>query len=200
MPLTHEEKLARRREAYKTNGVKAYNQKWKDEHREHVREKERGYAVKARAENPQKFRDATKRYAEKNPEVVKERVKDWVSRNPKYHSNYTHQRILKNYIGFLLYNCKRRAAKLGVPFDLVREDIMIPEVCPVLGIPIEMAIGRGTWSHNSPSVDRVIPELGYIKRNIRIISARANNLKNDGTPDELEKVAAYARREYERVK
>ena len=60
----------------------------------------------------------------------------------------------------------------------------IPEKCPVLGIPLGGVTSRG-GSDNSPSVDRIIPENGYIRGNVRIISKRANVLKNNGTLDEL---------------
>ena len=63
-------------------------------------------------------------------------------------------------------------------------------MCPVLGIPL--VIGEGACSDNSPSIDRIIPELGYVKGNIKVISRRANRIKNDATPDELFKVWQYA--------
>ena len=35
-----------------------------------------------------------------------------------------------------------------------------------------------------PSVGRVIPSLGYVKHNVRIISAIVNRIKADSTPQE----------------
>ena len=56
----------------------------------------------------------------------------------------------------------------------------IPDVCPVLGIPLDQdPKGKGERSDNSPSLDKFIPSLGYVKGNIHIISWRANHLKND---------------------
>lgn len=180
--------------------VNKVNQAWKDANRDLVRERERVYAAKTREENPDKQREASKRYREAHPDKVKANYQDWLDRNPNYHSNHTHNRIMSNYKSFMLYNCKRRAEKAGVAFNIDEFDLVIPEVCPVLDIPIIIGErGRGTFSPNSPSVDRIVPALGYIKGNILIISARANNLKNNGTPEELEKVAAYARRETDRV-
>ena len=36
----------------------------------------------------------------------------------------------------ILYGAKIRARKYNLPFDLSLEDIVIPDVCPVLGISI----------------------------------------------------------------
>ena len=86
---------------------------------------------------------------------------------------------------------KARAAKAGVPFNLTPEDITIPSVCPVLGIPI--IVGADKASDNSPSLDRVVPRFGYVAGNALVISNRANRIKNDATPTELEQVAAFFR-------
>ena len=45
---------------------------------------------------------------------------------------------------------KERAMKEGLPFDIDLEDIVIPEVCPVLGIPIDVALGRGRRKPTAP--------------------------------------------------
>jgi len=53
----------------------------------------------------------------------------------------------------------------------------------------------GPRAHNNPSVDRRIPALGYIEKNVRVISDRANRLKWDVTdPDELQKIVDDLRR------
>ena len=62
--------------------------------------------------------------------------------------------------------------------------IVIPTTCPALGI--ELAFGGGVAERaNSPSIDRLVPELGYVPHNITIISHRANLLKNNGTLEEI---------------
>lgn len=83
---------------------------------------------------------------------------------------------------------KSRAAREGVPFGLTIDDMIIPDVCPVLGIPILLDPNH---RDNYPSVDRIIPVLGYVPGNIVIVSYRANRIKNDATIDELTKVASF---------
>jgi hypothetical protein len=63
---------------------------------------------------------------------------------------------------------------------------VIPGVCPILGIPIVID-GKGQRD-DCPSADRRIPELGYVKGNVRIVSMKANRIKNNATLEELEKI------------
>ena len=79
----------------------------------------------------------------------------------------------------MLYSASRRAKKYGVPFALTRGDIIIPKVCPVLGI--ELVRGRKGSQDASPTLDRVIPALGYVKGNIAVISSLANRIKTNAT-------------------
>lgn len=83
---------------------------------------------------------------------------------------------------------KRRAKKKEVRFNIGVEDIPdIPDFCPVLNIPIKANDAAGPLD-SSPSIDRIIPELGYVKGNIRVVSNRANRLKADATLEEMELV------------
>ena len=84
----------------------------------------------------------------------------------------------------MLARAKSRAKQNNIPFNLTLGDITIPDTCPLLGIKIESTSDRN--SPNNPSLDKIIPEKGYIKGNIWIISNRANTLKNDATIQELE--------------
>lgn len=87
----------------------------------------------------------------------------------------------------LWYRAKRRAVERGNEFSIEMEDIVIPEKCPVFGVPFE---------ENTPyaaSLDRIDSSKGYIKGNIQVLSARANTLKNDATLEELECLVAFLR-------
>lgn len=84
---------------------------------------------------------------------------------------------------------KYRAKRGNYPFDITKEDIEVPESCPVLGIPLFVTDGK--FSENSPTIDKIIPSLGYVKGNVEVISHRANQLKQDGTIEELELILKY---------
>jgi hypothetical protein len=84
----------------------------------------------------------------------------------------------------MVTHAKKRAIAKGVPFDILYTDIVIPSLCPLLNIPL--CVSHKKHSSNSPSLDRIIPELGYVKSNILIISHRANTAKQDLSINELE--------------
>lgn len=88
-------------------------------------------------------------------------------------------------------NCRTRARTLGIPFEIKREDIVIPETCPILGMRI--IPGYETSRDCSPSVDRIEPNKGYTKDNIQVISYLANRMKNNGTLEQLVMLGEWAK-------
>ncbi len=87
----------------------------------------------------------------------------------------------------LLGWAKQRAIRKGLPFNLTLSDIIIPSRCPALGIKLI----PGSNSNSSPTLDRIIPDLGYTKGNVVVISALANAIKSSGTPREILMVAMF---------
>ncbi len=79
---------------------------------------------------------------------------------------------------------KERALKDGIPFDIELSDVIIPTHCPYLGIELTQTLGKGFLDSNS-SIDKIIPELGYIKGNVQVISRLANQMKNSATKEQL---------------
>lgn len=86
----------------------------------------------------------------------------------------------------MLSGVKSTALMKHLAFDLTIDDINIPELCPVLGLPMD----RRDRDH-TPSVDRRDNSKGYVKGNIRIISNRANRLKGEASIDEVRAILAY---------
>ncbi len=84
----------------------------------------------------------------------------------------------------LLSKTKERALQDGIEFNLELEDIIIPTHCPYLGIELTHHLGKGYLDSNS-SIDKINPELGYVKGNVQIISRLANQMKNSANKEQL---------------
>lgn len=95
----------------------------------------------------------------------------------------------KNYIQVALRRARNGAKLKNLEFNLTEDDIIVPETCPVLGIPL-IANG-GLNAYTNPSLDRIDNSLGYIKGNVIVISDRANRLKKDATIEELMKLSEF---------
>lgn len=119
-----------------------------------------------------------KKYYDKNKEKICEQSRK------DYHSTG------KRYVYMLLKRASKRAQEKNIPFDITADDIRIPEFCPILGIKLIIGETRGPDDF-SPSLDRIIPENGYIKGNIEIISMRANRMKTNSTIKDVENLLKY---------
>jgi hypothetical protein len=89
----------------------------------------------------------------------------------------------------LWWNARNRAKAQGIEFTLSLEDVVVPELCPVLGIPL--VIATGCAKDGSPSLDRIDPARGYVQGNVKVISHKANTIKSNATADEIRAVLAY---------
>lgn len=92
---------------------------------------------------------------------------------------------------------KLRARRKGLDFTLNLEDLVVADRCLAFGKPMQHA--EGGPKDDSPSIDRLDPRKGYTKENVRVISYRANRIKNDATLEELKLLVAYLEREMGRV-
>lgn len=96
----------------------------------------------------------------------------------------------------MLYKAKNRAKDQGVPFNLTIEDLesLIVEYCPITLQPLDWTkefVENGRCHDNSPSLDKNIPEFGYVKSNCAIISHRGNTIKSNGTLEEHRRIVKY---------
>ena len=106
------------------------------------------------------------------------------------------KRYRVNPIPQLISGFRNRAKKQNVPFNLTVDDMKdliknAADICPALGVKMEIAKLYANDSNYSPSFDRIDPKKGYTKNNIVIISNRANRIKSDATVDEIRKVADF---------
>lgn len=113
----------------------------------------------------------------KDPEHYKKIDKRKYEKSKEKRISYEQKKRRENPENYMFIQVKSRAKRLGIPFELDVGDIIIPEVCPILGIPL--FIGDNKLCANSPSLDRVDNSLGYIKGNVCVISFKANRYKSD---------------------
>lgn len=152
-------------------------------------EARRAYHAKYRLDHPEKWDYASKKDAinKRRRERLKAKRAGIPSRRVTHGKTHT--------VAYALWaGAKKRAANRGLPFALTVHDIPeVPAFCPVLGIRIEQgASGRAVDS--SPSLDRLRPALGYVAGNVRVVSWRANRLRNDASAEELRILADDAQR------
>lgn len=155
-PMTPEEKKIAYREAAR---------RWRHNHPEVVREKKRRYR--------ERHRDALRASAlrrSKTPEA-KARDREWKRDHPRL----PQERLLEG--------ARYRARRDGRDFNLKLADILIPERCPLLDVPLT--------GKDAPSLDRVDNNKGYVRGNVRVISERANNLKRHLTLADLDRIRDY---------
>lgn len=156
-------------------------------------------------------KDCFNRYQEiwklKNPEKTKSYWEEWAINNPgKRKESSTRQiiihqkraEILKEmgitsekkfrlgWASVITSTCSTRAKKKGVPFNMKASDLLdvntgkLPEFCPIFPhVRLDYNAGpdRRCWA----SVDRIVPELGYTKGNVAVISNGANTWKSNGS-------------------
>ena len=84
----------------------------------------------------------------------------------------------------MFHNAQHRAKRKGIPFTITIDDIIIPETCPLLGIPLVSTNDKR--DPRNPSLDQKEPGKGYTPDNIWVVSSRANWIKCDATLQELE--------------
>ena len=170
---TEEEKIEAKRESYrkynKSDKRKIVKEKFKETHKNDTNKKEK--YEKSRRKWFETLTDEQKeQYYQKRLQRNKE-IRKEDPRRP------------------MLADARKRAKKKNLEFSLSIEDLIIPDLCPVLQIPLFVTGGKRT--DNSPSLDRVDNSKGYTKENVCVISCRANSLKNDATLEELKAIVKY---------
>jgi len=108
----------------------------------------------------------------------------WKEQNPKW-----------AWVVSAVGGARARAKRAGLPFDLTNEYMYerTPDACPVFGTPF-VFLGMGCISDSSPSLDKLVPVLGYVQGNVAVISNKANAIKSAATWKEIQMVAYWLRR------
>jgi hypothetical protein len=116
----------------------------------------------------------------------------WV--RPEVWANQTvgEKSTLEKHVKRALSHIKSRAKKNNIPFNLTLDYVLsiVTEECPALGIKLAWTEQKGR-QRNSPSLDKINPELGYVEGNVMWLSNMANTMKQDASEAQLKKFAEW---------
>ena len=156
-----------------------------------TRDKIRYHKIKDDPEFKIKERERLKKYKELNkdkiklqwteynnrPEVIEKKSEWYRNKQQKFYNS------IKGYLSDMYFRAKKRAIEKNIPFDIELSDLNKVDICPILNIELDW--NRNPRTDNTPSLDKIIPEKGYIKGNIRIISNLANMMKSSANFEQL---------------
>lgn len=117
---------------------------------------------------------------------VKAYNKAHVARNAEYYRTYRKSKRIRDLAWYLFLECRSRAKRDGLEFNLEPQDIQIPKTCPVFGL--ELGSGK---RDASASVDRKDSSKGYVRGNVWVISYLANRMKSNATEWQLVQFAQW---------
>ena len=146
-----------------------------------------------------------KEYSEKN----KERRKELYSKRRHYWNN---KERFQNYNERrrelhredprirLRGGARGRAIEKGIEFNLpTYKDLpKCPSKCPILRIPLIVGSDKnsnGGGTDNSPTLDRIDNNKGYIKGNIQVISRKANQMKSNADFEDIKKLYLFMKKQ-----
>lgn len=132
------------------------------------------------------------RFYARHSQELKEDAKRWYhdNRDKVLTSRRMKRRMRLGCSRDMLQRARKRSKEWGRQCTLTLADIHIPEFCPILGIRLM----DGDFVVGSPSIDRIDSAEGYTPENTRVISWRANTLKNNATREEAQLLAIDASR------
>ena len=96
----------------------------------------------------------------------------------------------------MLSSAKNRAKRQGVDFDLTIDYLLTiaSDNCPVDGFPMEWRVNKEQEAGpamRTPSLDKVIPSLGYTKGNVQVICWQYNSWKRNMLVDDMRTLLSY---------
>jgi 16S rRNA C967 or C1407 C5-methylase (RsmB/RsmF family) len=144
------------------------------------KEYNRAYYLKNKDKfNTEEKKAQRKKYYEDHKEWFKEYYKKYFGH--KRVNQKRDETLLANGVYTKYHSIKARAKIKNIDFNIEYADIVIPDKCPLLGVPFEV----GKNNPYNPSVDRIDPTKGYVKGNIEVISELANRMKSNANKEQL---------------
>jgi hypothetical protein len=122
-----------------------------------------------------------------------------VKQKQQYNQTW-YQKIRKSGVSgkvqILLSSIRARVKQGKIPMDLDLDYLVsiATDDCPVDGLPLDWemnSVTEGKATDRSPSLDRIVPSLGYVKGNVKFIANKWNTWKSNMLLRDLELIIAY---------
>lgn len=171
----------------RTEKLRAYQRTYQREYARKNRPHVTGQRRQRRADMTAAERDADRAYQRRYIRINKDRVNLLKAKRRERPEGVAYD---------LVDSAKRRCAKRKLPFDLAPADILPTlkfGLCEVTGLPFDMKKLRGR-SPFTPSLDRKIPALGYVRENIQVVVWALNAMRGEWGDEILLQIADALRR------
>ena len=93
-----------------------------------------------------------------------------------------------------LTSIRKRSKKNNVFVDITQQNLIDmqneSDTCPCCFEPFDFSVD-GSHNPHSPSVDRMIPELGYVPGNVKMICSGCNTRKNSSSIEQIKQILRY---------
>ena len=129
-------------------------------------------------------KDYMKDYQIKHKHTLTNYRKEYRSNNKALITETRRTHTKNNWERKMLKHSYDSAKKRNLEHTITINDIVIPDVCPLLDVPLTRILGKGRVPTNA-SLDRIDSAKGYTPDNIQVISYLANVMKNNATEEQL---------------
>ena len=133
-----------------------------------------------------------KKYSAANSENRKNLQAKWREENKEHLAEKGAKRRIDKRAMCMVSAARIRAKKKGIPFNLTATDVAEFQAiinigkCELTGVKFTVISGKR--SATSPSLDRIVPELGYVSGNVRVVCHAINAGMGDWGETELKRI------------
>ncbi len=136
----------------------------------------------------------------KNKPEFKKHKKAYQKKNAKRLAKVQKENNKQHPFAYSLRRLKLRAKQNNIIFDLDEQYLksIWTGKCAIFGTTLSIPYSTDRNDPTKATVDKIIPDLGYIKGNVQWVSNKANIIKSFGTLEEHQAVVKYIKRHTEK--
>lgn len=132
----------------------------------------------------------------KNDPEFQKRKKEYNKKNAGYFNKKTKLYNQRQPFHYAFKRLRLRARNENIPCDI--DEAYLKSIwtgnCAIFGTPLCAPYSTHSQDPNKATVDKIIPEEGYVGGNVQWVSNRANIIKSYGTLQEHEAVISYIKK------